>query len=215
MLVTTNLAVANLMSVIRLTAPERRAAIIAAAINLFAEKGFRGVTTRELAQAVGVSEPVLYDHFPSKRDLYNALMDSMAASSRELFGNRYMPKDDGTRSDRDFFIGVASTIIEWHERNPAYVRLFLFSALEGHELGERFFHRHSSTFLDELAGCIRSRIESGRFRPVDPTLAAYHFMGIVGHHGVNCAMAEKGKPTTPRTEVIESIVDLFLKGVQA
>ena len=69
------------MPVARLTGQERRAAIIDAAINCFAQNGFRGVTTRELAQSAGVSEPVLYDHFPSKRDLYNAIIEKIAADS--------------------------------------------------------------------------------------------------------------------------------------
>ena len=203
------------MPVVRLTAQERRAAIIAAAISLFAEKGFRGVTTRELAQAVGVSEPVLYDHFPSKRDLYNAIIDSMIETSQASFGTEFLPGLEKAENDREFFIGLANAAIEWHERNPDLVRLFLFSALEGHELGDLFFFRHSSQFLKELAAHIHHRIESGHFRAVDPALAAYQFLGMVGHHGVVCALFKEGKLTTPREVVIESIVDMFLKGVQA
>ena len=53
----------------RLTSEERRASIVEAACKLFADKGFRGTTTRELAAAVGVSEPILYEHFKTTRDL--------------------------------------------------------------------------------------------------------------------------------------------------
>ena len=59
-----------------MTATERRAAIIQAAMKLFSERGFRGTTTREIASAVGVSEPVLYQHFPSKGDLYTAIIET-------------------------------------------------------------------------------------------------------------------------------------------
>ena len=55
---------------------ERRMAIVEAATELFAAKGFRGTTTRELANNVGVTEPVLYQHFKTKNDLYNALLES-------------------------------------------------------------------------------------------------------------------------------------------
>ncbi len=47
----------------RLTGPQRRVAILNAAIDLFASRGFQGTTTREIAAAVGVTEPVLYQHF--------------------------------------------------------------------------------------------------------------------------------------------------------
>ena len=61
---------------IRLSSQQRRSAILGTAIRLFAERGFRGVTTRELAAAVGVSEPVLYQHFPSKKELYSAIIEA-------------------------------------------------------------------------------------------------------------------------------------------
>ncbi|MFM9597624.1 TetR/AcrR family transcriptional regulator, partial [Streptomyces scabiei] len=74
------------MSQIRLSRAERRAAIIEAAIELFSEKGFRGTTTRELAQAVGVSEPVLYQHFATKKELYIAIL-----SEKAVAGERAIP----------------------------------------------------------------------------------------------------------------------------
>src|ERR1700681_259200 len=53
-----------------MTAKERKLAIVKAALPLFARKGFAETTTRELAVAAGVSEPLLYKHFPSKEALY-------------------------------------------------------------------------------------------------------------------------------------------------
>jgi len=60
----------------RLTGEERREAILAAALPLFASKGFDAVTTREVAEASGVSEALLYRHFAGKRALYDAIQHS-------------------------------------------------------------------------------------------------------------------------------------------
>ena len=60
-------------SVKKLTGDERRAAIIKAVQQVFAEKGFDGTTTRELAVAAGVSEALLFKHFPNKEALYSAM----------------------------------------------------------------------------------------------------------------------------------------------
>src|ERR1051325_7752122 len=57
----------------RLSSEERRAAIIKAVRGVFAEKGFDGTTTRELAQAAGVSEALLFKHFPNKEALFSAM----------------------------------------------------------------------------------------------------------------------------------------------
>jgi AcrR family transcriptional regulator len=57
----------------KLSSEERRAAIIKAVKKVFAEKGFHGTTTRELAEAAGVSEALLFKHFPNKEALYTAM----------------------------------------------------------------------------------------------------------------------------------------------
>jgi AcrR family transcriptional regulator len=60
----------------RLSSEERRRAIVDAVRGVFAGKGFDGTTTRELAKAAGVSEALLYKHFPSKESLYAAMLDA-------------------------------------------------------------------------------------------------------------------------------------------
>lgn len=59
----------------RLTGEERRRAIVKAALPLFAEKGFEATTTKEVARAAGISEPLLYKHFPSKEALYEEIQN--------------------------------------------------------------------------------------------------------------------------------------------
>src|SRR3954468_22632730 len=59
-----------------MTAKDRKQAIVKAALPLFARKGFAETTTRELAKAAGVSEPLLYKHFPSKEALYTEIQNS-------------------------------------------------------------------------------------------------------------------------------------------
>jgi len=66
----------------RLPAPERREALIAAAQRVFASRSYSGSTTAEIAREAGVSEPILYRHFGSKRDLYLACLDAAWESLR-------------------------------------------------------------------------------------------------------------------------------------
>src|SRR4026209_2674356 len=65
-------------NVARLSADQRKRAIVDAVRDVFAEKGFDGTTTGELAKAAGVSEALLYKHFPSKESLYAAMLDACA-----------------------------------------------------------------------------------------------------------------------------------------
>jgi AcrR family transcriptional regulator len=66
-----------------MSAGRRRDAIVAAVLPVFAEKGLSGATTRELAEAAGVSEALLYKHFPSKQALYEAI-GSQHLADRDL-----------------------------------------------------------------------------------------------------------------------------------
>src|SRR5437764_9317705 len=58
----------------RLDSDERHSAIVRAAVPLFARKGFAGTTTREIAEAAGISEALLFKHFPSKQLLYGEIL---------------------------------------------------------------------------------------------------------------------------------------------
>src|ERR1700746_459136 len=64
------------MAATRLDSDERRKAIVTAAVPLFARKGFTGTTTKELAEAAGISEALLFRHFPSKKHLYGEILRS-------------------------------------------------------------------------------------------------------------------------------------------
>src|SRR6204780_1596177 len=69
-------------STVKLSSEERRAAIIAAVRRVFAERGFHGTTTRALAAAAGVSEALLFKHFPVKEELFSAMQ--LACSGQDM-----------------------------------------------------------------------------------------------------------------------------------
>jgi AcrR family transcriptional regulator len=77
----------------RLTAAERREKVEAAATELFAERGYRGASVEEIARRSGVTPPVVYDHFPSKLDLYRQLLVVNLAELRAIW-SRSFPGDD-------------------------------------------------------------------------------------------------------------------------
>jgi AcrR family transcriptional regulator len=66
----------------RLSAEERRQAVLDTACRVFSRSSYRGATTAEIARAAGISEPILYRHFGSKRDLYLACLDAAWAELR-------------------------------------------------------------------------------------------------------------------------------------
>ena len=75
------------MSVVRsrMTAEERRRCVVGAACRVFSKSSYHGATTAEIARESGVTEPVLYRHFSSKRDLYLACLETGWAQVRALW----------------------------------------------------------------------------------------------------------------------------------
>ena len=79
----------------RLRAGERRQAVLDTACRVFTRSSYRGATTAEIAKAAGISEPILYRHFGSKRDLYLACLEEAWRSFKEV-ANGAIDKDPDT-----------------------------------------------------------------------------------------------------------------------
>jgi AcrR family transcriptional regulator len=69
----------------RMTSEERRLYVVGAACRVFARSSYSGATTAEIARESGVTEPVIYRHFASKRDLYLACLDAAWFRVRQLW----------------------------------------------------------------------------------------------------------------------------------
>ena len=158
----TNLVIANKRTKMR--GADRRAAIVSSATQLFARRGFRGVTTKELANAAGVSEPVLYEHFKDKSELYSAIIDAKSQHVATLLGEWFEPYKDSD-DDRGFFLSLARLILDFHSQDEDYMRLTLFSALEDHPFARLSFDRHAKPFYRQIAKYIKRRVEAAGFCP--------------------------------------------------
>lgn len=192
----------------RITSHERQASLIAAAASLFAAKGFNGTTTKEIAKAAGVSEALVFKYFPTKRALYAAILAEKVTVTELLEAVDEAAKK---RDDRRVFSLIASYRIR-PGVDPTLLRLLLFSALEGHELSEIFFGKHHKVFYEHVAAYVRTRIDEGAFRKVDPLLAARAFIGMVVHHRLLHEIF--GVPMhRSHDETVETYVELFLNGL--
>ncbi len=195
----------------RMTSEGRRAAIIDAAIRLFSERGFRGTTTRALAEAVGVTEPVLYEHFKSKRELFEAIIEVKSQEGVARATAILQPLADAGR-DRELLIALGEFVCQCHTEDQAYGRLVLMAALEGPELGDIFYDRQREAY-QMLAGYFADRIEAGVFRKVDPIIAARVFLGMSVHLGMNRMLYRGAAELGSVRDVVEQMVDVFLQGV--
>lgn len=165
---------------------ERRLQILAVAVSLFSERGFRGTTTKEIALAAGVSEAMVFRHFATKQELYAAILDHKACSSGDKFEPTEMAAEAISRKDdRAVFEGLALGALQHHQDDPDFQRLLLHSALEKHELAQMFFDQFVLRVYQFLGGYIRERQGDGVFVEMDPAIVVRAFIGMVMHHSIS------------------------------
>lgn len=204
----TNLVGTSLSQLPRLSAPERRDAILQSAIHLFAQNGFRGTTTRELAQAVGVSEPVLYQHFPSKSDLYKAIIENLMEKVQG------MNLDEQNLSIDQFLPRLAGEILDFYAKNADYIRILIFSGLEGHELSRMFHERHACHVFEAMGQAMERRIADGSLRAdLDPQLTARAFAMMIGDVGLKRILVPNAESAGEQTRLVHQMVNIFLNGI--
>src|SRR5262245_24589940 len=135
------------MAAIRLDSDERRKMIVAAAVPLFARKGFAGTTTKELAEAAGISEGLLFRHFPSKKLLYGEILQLGCEGDPAL--ERMATLEPSTLTlvqmtrfmVRYFLLGAGGDRAELATRLRLVVHSFLEDGEYARELFDRIFER--------------------------------------------------------------------------
>ena len=170
----------------RMAGLERRDQILRVAVSLFSNRGFRGTTTKEIAQAAGVSEAMVFRHFATKEELYAAILDHKACAGSGSFEPEVMAADAIKRKDdRGVFESLALGALNHHDDDPEFQRLLLYSALEKHKLAEMFFDNFVRKVYEFLGTYIRERQREGALLEMDPAIVVRCFIGMVMHHSLN------------------------------
>ena len=167
--------VATEASTKRLSAPERRTSLITAAKTLFAAKGFHGVSIDEIVNAVGVSPAILYRHFKSKDELYDAVLQDFACQ-RESY------VDTIVNSDADFetiLRGITRVFIDSMVGQPDLLKIEMYSLLEGHESHSDFFLNRWKTFTDYIEFSLNELQSKGRLSNIDSKASALMYQGML------------------------------------
>lgn len=150
---------------IKLSAEERRKTIIAAARRVFAEKGFHGTTTRDLASAAGVSEALLYRHFPTKEALFAAMQVSCYGAQFHGKLEELMELEPSAQT-LVLMVNylVAHVVCGSVARDPemaTYSRLMLRSFAEDGDFARLMLQRPMATWMPKCEACLRAAIAAG------------------------------------------------------
>jgi AcrR family transcriptional regulator len=194
-------------------AEDRRQQIVEVAMDLFSLRGFNGVTTKEIADRAGVSQAMIFRHFPSKEAIYSAILDHKVKQAAERIQS-HLQDAAGRKDDRAFFGALAMDLLDLYANDPGLIRLLLFSALEGHDLSEMYYKTMSRQVREHVRVYLKQRIADGAFRQLDPLASARAFMGMILHHAQVCALYKYDDVKVSNKQLADYFVEVFLNGVR-
>ena len=205
----------------RMTGDLRRLQILQTAVDLFSQRGFKGTTTKEIARAAGVSEAMVFRHFATKDELYGAILDNKGCQDGvhkfPWEENKELQQAIEQKDDLAVFYNIAFDALNKHQQDVAFMRLLFYSALEEHELADRFFHEFIERVYDFIGGYILQRQKDGEFRKMNPRIAVRAFLGMLIHHSLNNILWDKKRSilNISNEEAARNFAEILLGGIRA
>jgi AcrR family transcriptional regulator len=192
----------------RLKAAQRRDQLISVATKLFAKWGYNATTTAAIADAAGVTEPILYRHFSGKQELFVAITRAMSQHTLNYWRQQTDDLHGATEKIRAIAKGFPSHI---RKLEDAYHVLHGALATSRERKVLAVIREHYSEIEKFFAGIIAQGQSAGEFRrDMDPRLPAWQLINI----GIGYAMIALNLPHLEHFSV-EDAIEHVLRGVKA
>ena len=187
---------------IRLSAPARREQILDVAVRVFALNGFHSTSMNDVADAAGVTKPVLYQHFESKQDLYRALLEEAGSRLRSAITDAVAGTTSGKQQTELGFKAYFRWVADDHD---AFLLLFGLRANRDEE-STATIRRITAEAATSIAPLIAADIDPDHQRAL-----AHGLVGLA--EGVSRHLVERGERFDP--EVLgQQIADLAWAGLR-
>lgn len=190
-----------------------RTRILEVAKPLFVARGYRGLSMRELGEAVGVSKAAIYYHFRDKESLFSALVEEAIAQLEALILAAEQARPDA----RSRVEHIVRAILALPVDERAMIRVAMQEmAHMSDEARQHFLEHYSRRFLGRLHAVFAKGIESGEFRALAPESATWTLLGMMYPYFYATDMAGGQLPARAATaRQIEDMLTIFFDGVVA
>jgi len=188
----------------RMRAPERRRQILEVARKVFGRRGYHTVTMDSVAKEAGVTKPILYDHFPSKRELYLALLEADLANLQKRLAEGL----ENSRGNRERIRASFQTYFDFVDEHAEGFRLLMQEAVGG----DRHFQDLVFRFRDEVLGKVTEVLVRESKGNLDRDQARDVALGLIGM-AETVAQNNPGAPKTERSRTVDTLVRLAWRGI--
>lgn len=194
--------------------PEKRAAILEAAMALFPARGYDGVSMDAIAQQAGVSKLTVYSHFADKEALFSAAVTECC--EQQLPHRVFEPSLEQPVREALTAIAYGFMDLIMDERAVTLHRMMVAQAGQDSRLTEIFFTAGPRRTLQDMEAFLRQAHDSGHLQVPKPDHAAEHFFCLVkGIRHMRVLVGLCPIPTTSERKAhIDEVVELFMRAYQ-
>ena len=185
-------------------APERREQLLHVARKVFAQGGYQTVTMDDVARSAGVTKPILYDHFPSKRDLYRGLLEADLAALRQKIETAL----ESSRGNRERIRASFQAYFDFVDEEGEGFRLLMKEAVGA----EEEFRDLVAEFRDGVLGRVTEVIVRESRGNLSPKEAEEVALGLIGM-AETVAQHEPGRSKDDRRKTVDILVRLAWRGI--
>jgi AcrR family transcriptional regulator len=151
--------------------------ILAAAEKLFSLHGFDGTSLRKVAGLWGGTHVGVLHYFPSKRQLYGAVLERIGRSLESLVASALKTPGD----ERDKVLRLFEQAFDWHVANPQWTRIILRDLVDNPSRASSIRRWVFADALQQMSRLVAAGSERALLRQVDPLLVLMHLFGAAGY----------------------------------
>jgi TetR/AcrR family transcriptional regulator len=192
---------------------DRRQQLIETALDVFSRKGFDGATTKEIAAEAGVTEAIIFRHFPTKQALYTAIVQATREPAELEAWMESVKSFIEQNDDAGLFREIARVVLACYRDDPRHERVMLYAALEGHQQTLVEHRRFSLPIMKLLTDYVARRQKEGALKPGSPKAVilaiagmASHFAMVTGLFGFDSGVKDD--------EMVDAFVNILMDGVR-
>ena len=194
-------------------ATDRRQQLIETALDVFSRKGFDGATTKEIAVEAGVTEAIVFRHFPNKQALYAAVVQAKRDPAEVEAWMAAVKSFTGRNDDAGMFREIARVILACYRDDPRHERVMLYAALEGHLQTLVEHRRFSLPIMKLLTDYVARRQKEGALKPGPPHAVIAAIAGMASHYAMMTSLF--GFETGAKDEaMVDAFVNILMDGVR-
>lgn len=188
---------------------EKRDRIVNAAIEVFAEKGFRSARVSDIARRAGVADGTIYLYFRNKEDvllsIFEEKMELLLVALRDAL--------EGVEDPHDRMRCYARHHFQQLRENPALAQVFQVELRQSHRFFREYRPEKLWQYLDVFGELVREGQAQGSFRAdLDPFLMKWAFFGALDELSIQWVLARR-RDRFDLEKAADQVVDVFLQGL--